>query len=799
MMPAVWFRLRAEARSRWRAWVALGIAIGVASGASIAAASGALRADSAYPRFVQAQRAAHVTLGGIAAVDPEVIEDIRRQIASFPEVVDSQIGQFVTGSAVVRRTGKIAAFPNILVVGSTDVRLGLDFDKPKLLEGRHFEPSARDEGIIDWIAADKLGLRLGDLIDVRLLDFESGGEDSPAVVLAPVRVVGIAVFPGSVPAVGQTPLSGLAVTPAFMRSYAKYISPSSEAPNVLLRGVEDIPSFVTRVRALPDAVDIVSTLPEHVAGVQRTLRFEVLALWALSALLGLGAVAIFGQALARMTLVESAGFASLGALGMSRSALTLVGITRGCAVGLVATLVAGGVAVAASTFTPIGISRVVEPEPGIAVNGMILAVGLAATLIAVAGLTVWPSFRAAKAGEPTIPRRPSVLAAAVAGRAPVASATGVRMALDPGRGPRAVPVRTAVMGSLIGIAAVAGSLVFASSLGHLIRTPELYGFNWSQIVAAEGEGESELEAAFTQDPDVQAMSRGGVINMVVGGKPLVPLVYEPGLIGPTILSGRTPVADDEIVLGPSLMRALDLRMGDSVDVEIPQEDARPASGRLRVVGTTVVPAVLFQQVQPGEGAALTVDAIRRIAPDVIRPGESLPLIVRYRLGVDVDAKHGALHERFPFMFTIQLRQPGGDLISLVRVEGIPVALAGVLAFMAAATLMHALLSSIRRRRHDLAVLKTLGFRTGQVRRAVGWQATVLAAIALAVGLPLGVVAGRLAWRAFATDLGVVEVPRVPLLAIALIVPATLALAGLIAAFPARVAARTQPALVLRTE
>lgn len=798
-MAAVWMRLRAEARYRWRAWLALGVAIGIASGASIAAASGALRADSAYPRFVQAQRAAHVTLGGIAADEAAVIEDIRRRIASFPEVVDSQVGQFVTGSAVVRRTGKVAAFPNILVVGSTEARQGIDFDKPKLLEGRLYDRSAPDEGIIDWIAADKLGVGLGDVVDVRLFDVEGGGESAPAVVLAPVRVVGIAVFPGSVPAVGQTPLSGLAVTPAFMRSYAKYVSSSNDAPTVLLGGEEDIASFLTRVRELPNAVDIVSTLPDHVAGVQRTLRFEVLALWALSALLGLGAVAIFGQALTRMTLVESAGFSSLGALGMSRAALTVVGIARGCAVGGVATLVACGVAVAASTFTPIGISRVVEPEPGIALNGMVLAVGLAATLLAVAALTVWPSFRAAKAGEPTIPRRPSVLAAAVAGRAPVATATGIRMALDPGRGRRAVPTRTAVLGSLIGIAAVAASLVFASGLGHLIRTPELYGFNWSQIVAAQGEEESKLEDAFRQDPDVQAMSRGGVINLVVGGKPLIPFVYEPGPIGPTILSGRAPMADDEIVLGPSLMRALDLRMGDSVAVEIPQEGARSARGRLRVVGTTVVPAVLFQQVQPGEGAAMTMDAIRRIAPDMIRPGQELPWIVRYRPGVDVDAKHGALHERFPFMFTIQLRQPGGDLISLVRVEQIPVALAGLLAFMAAATLMHALLSSIRRRRHDLAVLKTLGFQTGQVRRAVGWQASVLAAIALAAGLPLGIVAGRWAWRAFATDLGVVDVPRVPLVAIGLIVPATLVLAAMIAAFPARAAARTRPATVLRAE
>lgn len=796
-MAAVLMRLRSEARRRWHAWVALGIAIGIAAGAAIAAAAGALRADSAYPRYVSAQRAAHVMLGGIGADDPATIDEIRRQIQSFPEVVDSEIGQFVSSSAVVRRTGKIAAFPNIVVVGSNETRQGFTFDIPKLLEGRMYTREAPDEGILDWVAADKLDVGLNDVIDVRLLDF-ADAEGAPRVVLAPVRVVGIAVFPGSVPAVGQTPLSGLAVTPAFMRSYSRNIPPSNDAPSVLLRSDDDIPSFLERVRALPVDVDIVSTLPEHVAGVQRTLRFEVLALWALSTLVGLAAVAIFGQAIARMTLVESADFSSLGALGMQRAAMTVIGIARAGFVGAIATIVAAGVAVAASVLTPIGISRLVEPDPGLALNGVVLAVGLAATLLIVPALAAWPSFRTAKAGEPAGPRRPSSLADAVAARAPVATATGVRMALDPGRGRRAIPVRTAVLGSLIGIAAVTASLVFASSLAHLIRTPELYGFNWSEIVIAEGSG-PELEEALAEDPDVEAMSRGGVVNMLIAGKPLVPFVYEPGSIVPTILSGRAPVGDDEIALGPSLMRAFDLKIGDSVPVEIPNEGAAPARGRLRIVGTTVVPSVLFQQILPGEGAALTMDAIRRLAPEDVRSEEEIPWIVRYRAGVDVDAKHGALNERFPFLFTIQLRQPAGDLISLTRVERIPVALAGLLGFMAAATLMHALLSSIRRRRPDLAVLKTLGFRTGQIRRAVGWQAAVLAVIALIVALPLGVVAGRWAWSAFATNLGVVDAPRVPLPAIGLIVPATLGLAALISAVPARAAARTQPALVLRAE
>jgi ABC-type antimicrobial peptide transport system permease subunit len=79
------------------------------------------------------------------------------------------------------------------------------------------------------------------------------------------------------------------------------------------------------------------------------------------------------------------------------------------------------------------------------------------------------------------------------------------------------------------------------------------------------------------------------------------------------------------------------------------------------------------------------------------------------------------------------------------------------------------------------------------------QGSVFALIGLALGIPLGVVAGRWAWTAFAEQLGVPPSPVVPLVVVAIAVPATLLLAILAAALPGRAAARTHPALVLRTE
>jgi ABC-type lipoprotein release transport system permease subunit len=123
----------------------------------------------------------------------------------------------------------------------------------------------------------------------------------------------------------------------------------------------------------------------------------------------------------------------------------------------------------------------------------------------------------------------------------------------------------------------------------------------------------------------------------------------------------------------------------------------------------------------------------------------------------------------------------------------------MLAALAAATLAHGLAISIRRRRRDLAILKTLGFVTRQVRGAVAWQASTFAIVALVIGIPLGVAAGRWIWMLFADQSGFAAEPITALAALAVVIPATLLLANAIAALPARVAARTRPALVLRTE
>ena len=108
-------------------------------------------------------------------------------------------------------------------------------------------------------------------------------------------------------------------------------------------------------------------------------------------------------------------------------------------------------------------------------------------------------------------------------------------------------------------------------------------------------------------------------------------------------------------------------------------------------------------------------------------------------------------------------------------------------------------TSVRRRRRDLALLKTLGFTRWQLAAVVAWQATVAVAIGAIVGIPTGIILGRALWDLFAREIYAVPEPTVPALTIALIGIGALVLANLVAAIPGRRAARTQTVVLLHAE
>ena len=70
------------------------------------------------------------------------------------------------------------------------------------------------------------------------------------------------------------------------------------------------------------------------------------------------------------------------------------------------------------------------------------------------------------------------------------------------------------------------------------------------------------------------------------------------------------------------------------------------------------------------------------------------------------------------------------------------ALALFFALVAVATVAHALVTTVRRRKHDLAVLRSMGLTRRDSRLAIVWQSTLLAIVGIVIGVPLGIVVGR---------------------------------------------------------
>ena len=76
-------------------------------------------------------------------------------------------------------------------------------------------------------------------------------------------------------------------------------------------------------------------------------------------------------------------------------------------------------------------------------------------------------------------------------------------------------------------------------------------------------------------------------------------------------------------------------------------------------------------------------------------------------------------------------------------RGLPVAIGVVLVLLLVATLTHVLVSTMRRRAADLAVLRAIGSSSRNLVATLRWQALVLTGSAILIGLPLGLIASRI--------------------------------------------------------
>jgi ABC-type lipoprotein release transport system permease subunit len=140
-----------------------------------------------------------------------------------------------------------------------------------------------------------------------------------------------------------------------------------------------------------------------------------------------------------------------------------------------------------------------------------------------------------------------------------------------------------------------------------------------------------------------------------------------------------------------------------------------------------------------------------------------------------------------------------EIDRLRHIAWFPPTLIALLVALATIAVGHALITSVRRRRSDLALLKTFGFERRQVRATVAYQATTIVLVALALGIPAGILVGHFAWHITATGLGIAPGIIIPIAALAVVALGGLVIINLLGQIPATTAARTSVASVLRSE
>jgi hypothetical protein len=582
--------------------------------------------------------------------------------------------------------------------------------------------------------------------------------------------------------------------------------------NALVRlkgGQSAIPAFradLQRVTGRSD-IDVWDNLQQIGDPMHQVSAYEAACLLAFGLAALAAALFLIGQSVARYTSATVADLQVLQALGLTRGQA----IAAACA-GPALAGVAGGTlgvagAIVASRWMPIGVASIAEPHPGIDADWLVLAPGWVLVPLLVLAGSAAAAAVALAAGRRQAPQRRSAIAAALAAmNVSVPLEVGARFALEPGRGRSSVPVRSALVGAVVGVLGVLAAFTFSAGVSDAASHPERFGQTWQLDTFLGFNGQdlgpaSRVLRAVAADRDVTGVDDARIGGAQSGQVSVESFTYAPvaGKRPAVVLTaGRMPARPDEIVLAPTTARELNAGMGSVVRLA----GGGTATHAVRVTGIGFVPVGPHNGY--ADGAWLTPGGYDRIfhganygfkfhvATVSLRPGADVQAVARR-----LDAAAAAITGRKAFTFTPPAPLP--ELQEVKDLELLPVALGAFLALLAVSAVGHALATAVGRRRRDLAVLRALGMTRRQARLVVTTQASLLAVIGLAFGVPLGIALGRVIWRAVAGFTPLAYHPPLAMLAVLLVGPVALLAANALAAWPRHRAARVHAGRVLRSE
>ncbi len=839
--PVAWYRFRATFRRRWGGYVTLIVLTGLVGGLAMGSIAGARRTQSSFPTYLASTNPSDLN-GVTSFVNPMPGEaglgynpTIEPKIAHLPHVdaVDGESGFNIIpldGHGVPESP---AAFP-----ASAGEAIGFEgaagghLDTPSVIQGRLFNPARPGEFMVSPTTAGVFGLHVGQVVRFGIYtNTQTNLAQFGTAAVAPyrrftARLVGIVVQASSVvedDTDAGNSSNALIFTPALTTSLLHCCAYFSAAAVKVSGGSHNVALVQRQIaRILPRGFGpfAANSAPAIEAKAERAIKPESIALGVFGGICALATLLIAAQIIGRQLRLGAEDREVLRALGGGRAVTVGDGLVGTVGSVVIGSVVASGVAVALSALFPLGPVHPVDPTPGVAFDWTVLGLGALVLVVALSAVAVLVAYGLAPDRRRHLHQRPDAHRSVIAGYAassgmPEPAVTGVRFALEPGGGRNAVPVRSAILGSVLAVLVVVATVTFGASLQTLISRPALYGWNWTYELTANQGGvipDAQASRLLAHDHRVAAWSGISFDVMHIDGQHSVPVLDEAprATVAPPLLSGHGVEGRDQIVLGAVTLSQVHKRVGDTVVV-----DNGFKAVRFLIVGTATMPTIGGgqgnQHLEMGTGALLSAEAFPSNGdeagyPDLpgYAPGPTA-IVVRMKSGVSTPGFRSlqriasAVSTPADYGVTVLPVQRPAEIVNYRSMGSTPAILGVALAAGAIAALGLTLVASVRRRRRELAVFKTLGFTHRQLAATVTWQSMVAVLIGTVVGVPLGIIVGRSLWILFAHEIDVIPTPTVPSSTVALIAVGALLLAVVVSAVPGRIAARTPTALLLRSE
>jgi FtsX-like permease family len=837
------YRLGSTFAHRWGDYAILVLLLALVGGIAMGSVAAGRRTQSSYPAFLASTNASDLTLStyGIGSQSPTSYSTrTAAAIAHLPAVqqVESWVGVYAL--PLERSGAPELSLGNSINFASSKTGLYFDEDRVTPIEGRLANPNRVNEFMTTALGAQLMGIHLDEVVPIGVY-FASqaslpgfGTARVPPSIRIDMKLVGIVEFNNQVieDDTDRIP-TNVVYTPAFTRLIPDADTNGTWYAIKLRPGFDNIASIEQQLLKVlpPGGVGNFSVTAATEAKVERAVEPESIALGVFGLIAAATALVTALSMVARQlrsTEYERELLRALGASPLATLADGLAGILLAILVG---SLVACLTAVLLSPLAPLGPVRTVY-HPGIALDWTVLGSGLGLFLGGLGLASVLLALRATPhrleartRGSNSRPSRLVHTAAALG--LPLPATIGVQFAVESRSGRTNVPARWVLTGAVVAVTTVAATLTFSASLHTLVTHPTLYGWNWSAALMSENDIPPASVAALRDDPDVAAWSGYTDPNLEINGQS-VPALTSNGVpsVSPPILSGHNLQAGKkQVVLGAATLALLHVQLGGTVEISYGTPNTKPLylpPQRAQVVGTATFPAIagsstFAEHTSMGTGALIADNDIPEsflkatVQPDPVLDGPPL-VFVRFRPGVSIAAGQKDLgrivaiadnqfaHDTNAIgdsVIILPVQRPA-EIVNYQSTGDTPELLAGGLAIGAVLALAVALVATVRKRRHDLALLKTLGFTKRQLAITLAWQATVTALVGIAIGLPVGIALGRQLWILFAEEIDSVPDPSVPL-SLILVAIGGLVLANLVAAIPGRVAAATPAAVVLREE